>query len=89
MPNAHDHHHAHAHGHASHQHEDKSPPTKTKDPVCGMDVDPKSAVGTSTHDGTTYFFCSTSCRKKFDGDPSSLSSSGNFVLAWSRQDTSA
>lgn len=25
----------------------------------------------------------------FDGDPSSLSSSGNFVLAWSRQDTSA
>jgi YHS domain-containing protein len=42
---------------------------KAKDPVCGMDVDPKSAAGTATHGGKTYYFCSTSCQSKFKANP--------------------
>nr|WP_020469102.1 heavy metal-binding domain-containing protein [Zavarzinella formosa] len=39
------------------------------DPVCGMSVDPASAVGEVTHEGTRHFFCSASCEKKFVADP--------------------
>ena len=28
-----------------------------KDPVCGMQVDPKKAAGTSEYQGKTYYFC--------------------------------
>jgi Cu+-exporting ATPase len=69
MPNAHDHHHAHAHGHASHQHENKSPPSMTKDPVCGMDVDPSTAGFQATFDGRTFYFCSQNCHDKFKANP--------------------
>jgi YHS domain-containing protein len=40
-----------------------------KDPVCGMQVDPAKAAGSSEYDGKTYYFCSTSCKQKFDRDP--------------------
>ncbi|MFP4380125.1 MAG: heavy metal translocating P-type ATPase [Candidatus Sumerlaeia bacterium] len=43
--------------------------TKIQDPVCGMDVDPDKAKWSSEHDGDTYYFCSESCKKKFDKDP--------------------
>jgi Cu+-exporting ATPase len=43
--------------------------TKTIDPVCGMEVDPDRAAGHSEHDGKTYWFCSASCKRKFDADP--------------------
>ncbi len=38
------------------------------DPVCGMKVaaDPAKSV---SHDGTTYYFCSTRCMKRFSADP--------------------
>ncbi|GAA1963860.1 heavy metal translocating P-type ATPase [Microbacterium deminutum] len=39
------------------------------DPVCGMNIDPKTAVATREHDGTTFYFCSTSCADTFDADP--------------------
>jgi Cu+-exporting ATPase len=42
---------------------------KVVDPVCGMSVDPGAAAGRSVHDGTTYYFCSVSCKQKFDRDP--------------------
>jgi len=38
----------------------------TKDPVCGMTVDPTKAAGKSEFDGKTYYFCSKSCKEKFD-----------------------
>lgn len=41
-----------------------------KDPVCGMQVDPASAAGTSEHGGKTYYFCSLSCKKRFEENPS-------------------
>ena len=36
-----------------------------KDPVCGMQVDPIRAAGTSQYQGQTYHFCSQSCLDKF------------------------
>ncbi len=42
--------------------------TKTKDPVCGMDVDSDSAIS-AAHEGKTYSFCSESCRSKFRANP--------------------
>ena len=43
--------------------------TTTKDPVCGMDVNPKKAAATSAFDGTTYYFCAPRCKKAFDANP--------------------
>lgn len=39
------------------------------DPVCGMTIDPAEAVGSSTYDGETYFFCARGCQTKFDAAP--------------------
>jgi len=40
-----------------------------KDVVCGMQVDPAMAVGSSEYQGKTYYFCSKSCKTKFDANP--------------------
>jgi len=40
-----------------------------KDLVCGMQVDPAKAAGTSEYNGKTYYFCSKGCKTKFDGNP--------------------
>ncbi len=40
-----------------------------KDVVCGMQVDPKTAAGSSQYDGKTYYFCSTGCKTRFDANP--------------------
>ena len=40
-----------------------------KDPVCGMQVDEKTAAGKSEYNGQTYYFCSTGCKKSFDKEP--------------------
>jgi len=37
-----------------------------KDPVCGMEVDPKTAAGKSEYQGHTYYFCSPGCKRDFD-----------------------
>lgn len=47
-------------------------PEKTKDPVCGHEVDEdqaKAAGLTSDYEGKTYYFCSYSCNKQFDQNP--------------------
>jgi YHS domain-containing protein len=41
-----------------------------KDVVCGMQVDPAKAAAPSQYKGKTYYFCSTSCKTKFDANPS-------------------
>src|SRR5437868_1447989 len=38
------------------------------DPVCGMAVDPASALS-HTYEGREYFFCSEHCRDRFKADP--------------------
>lgn len=40
-----------------------------KDPVCGKDVDPALAAGQSEHEGKTYYFCSNTCKERFDQNP--------------------
>ena len=40
-----------------------------RDVVCGMQVDPARAAGTSELNGTTYYFCGKGCKAKFDADP--------------------
>lgn len=39
------------------------------DPVCKMEVDEKTAVHTSEHRGTTYYFCAPGCKRSFDREP--------------------
>lgn len=47
-----------------------------KDPICGMEVDEKSAAATSEYRGKTYYFCAAGCKKAFDADPEKYLSGG-------------
>lgn len=40
-----------------------------KDPVCGMDVEIKTASAKSEYKGKTYYFCGPGCKRDFDRDP--------------------
>jgi len=40
-----------------------------KDPVCGMEIDPKNAAATAEYKGETYYFCSAACHDKFKAEP--------------------
>ena len=46
-----------------------------KDPVCGMDVNPKTARFKSSHNGKEYYFCSAGCLAKFQTNPEKILSS--------------
>jgi len=43
-----------------------------KDPVCGMEIDQAKAAAKREYEGKTYYFCSTSCRDKFNAAPQSF-----------------
>ncbi len=55
--------------------------SKVKDPVCGMDVDPKTAPATSEHMGKTYYFCSLACKKTFDANPAKYTGGRGHEMA--------
>ena len=40
-----------------------------RDPICGMTVDEEKTDSTAVYNGISYFFCSDSCRNRFDADP--------------------
>ncbi|HRQ41598.1 MAG TPA: YHS domain-containing protein [Chloroflexota bacterium] len=40
-----------------------------RDPVCGMEVDKKTAAATSQYKGKTYYFCAPGCKTAFDKNP--------------------
>ena len=40
------------------------------DPVCGMQVDERTAAGSSVFEGSNYYFCCAGCKKKFEANPS-------------------
>ena len=40
-----------------------------RDPVCKMEVDPRTAVDKTVFKGETYYFCSSKCKKLFDDAP--------------------
>jgi Cu+-exporting ATPase len=78
----------HAHGgHGGHDHagnghdapagpdgQDADGSGSTKDPVCGVPIDPKRAVGMRTVRDRTFYFCSADCLAKFDADPTGIAS---------------
>jgi Cu+-exporting ATPase len=41
----------------------------SKDPVCGMNVNPQQAAGQSEFRGQTYYSYSQGCKQKFDKNP--------------------
>ena len=43
--------------------------TTVRDPVCGMQVDPRQSAGSVVYQGETYHFCSKGCAVKFEADP--------------------
>ncbi len=45
------------------------PPTKARDPVCGMPVDPAVATHRAEYAGHTHYFCGSRCRERFEADP--------------------
>ena len=57
--------HAHEHHHAS----ATAPASVTRDPVCGMTVDPDAGKPTHAHEGHLYHFCSNGCHEKFAKQP--------------------
>ncbi|HSR75917.1 MAG TPA: heavy metal translocating P-type ATPase [Xanthobacteraceae bacterium] len=51
---------------------DRQGPDATRraiDPVCGMNVDPRTTPHRHDHAGRSYFFCSDRCRTKFAAEP--------------------
>lgn len=48
---------------------EEQPRVRTRDPVCGMDVDPAGAEAHSQYRGVDYYFCSTACKRAFDEGP--------------------
>lgn len=40
-----------------------------KDPVCGMNVNEKSAKYKFEYGGKTYYFCSVACLEEFKSNP--------------------
>jgi Cu+-exporting ATPase len=57
------------HGHAHHHHSHDTPGVPTRDPVCGMTVDPAAGKPSAQYGGHDYHFCSASCREKFVKSP--------------------
>src|SRR5712692_8213101 len=41
----------------------------TRDPVCGMFVDPATEAASRDYGGKTYSFCAPGCAEAFDKDP--------------------
>ena len=39
------------------------------DPVCKMEVDPKTAEWKTEYKGKTYYFCAPGCKRTFEKDP--------------------
>ena len=50
--------------------------TTARDPVCGMQVDPKSAKFSAQYQGQTIFFCSQGCVTAFQGNPAKFMGDG-------------
>lgn len=40
-----------------------------KDPVCKMNVEESKAAATAMYEGKTYYFCSESCKVRFEKKP--------------------
>lgn len=61
----------------------------TRDPVCGMTVDPDAGGPTSSLDGHTYHFCSEHCHARFEADPGSFRTAEDPVCGMNVERASA
>jgi Cu+-exporting ATPase len=57
------------------------------DPVCGMEVNPKSASAKSQHAGVTFYFCAQECRQKFDDNPRQYLDESDLAEARAQQES--
>ena len=48
------------------------------DPVCYADVDEETATQKTIYKGETYYFCTPSCRKKFEENPGKYTKLGQI-----------
>ena len=64
----HDHHHSHQQANSGGS---GGTTQLVKDPVCGMDVDPRTAKHSAEVGGSTYYFCCNGCKTKFVANPAS------------------
>ena len=39
------------------------------DPVCKMEVDPRTAPAKTEYEGETYYFCASGCKAALEKDP--------------------
>ncbi len=76
----HDHHHAH---------EGDAAGIITRDPVCGMTVDPATGKPMADYEGHTYHFCNEGCRTKFTSDPKAYLTAKDPVCGMSVERASA
>jgi len=49
---------------------------QARDVVCGMNVDPDTAVST-VFEGTTYYFCCGGCKRSFEKNPGKYLDAGS------------
>lgn len=73
----------HGHGHGSAPGDNPGgarwmSPDSATDPVCGMAVKPANAKS-AVYGGQVYYFCSPSCREKFEAAPASYAKSGDSL----------
>ena len=61
-------------------------PKQSKDPVCGMNVEPIPAAFSLDHNGKTYYFCGTSCLEKFRANPAQYAAQAPRQAGESRSD---
>ena len=81
--------HVAGHGHHGHSRNDGdtspsgtrwAPPARDVDPVCGMTVETTGAKS-SAYGGRVYYFCSQSCREKFEAAPQTYANRGMSAQA--------
>jgi len=80
-----------ADSHQGHQHSATPSPDApaTRDPVCGMNVDPKTAKLKTEHDGHEYHFCSSKCQDKFVAEPTDYITAKDIVCGMNVERASA
>ena len=59
----------HEHHDHNHHHHQAGGDAVTRDPVCGMTVDPEKTAHHAEHDGRAFHFCSGGCKTRFEADP--------------------
>lgn len=64
-------------GHGHHGHGDDTQHSDERDPVCGMALKPGSSSQSVVHQGKTYYFCSQTCRDKFEANPQQYTADGS------------